>query len=129
MAKKIENIPLPKENFLAGYSPLTPHFADDEEPSPNGSASKFRTTLNAKEYAEIFLKAPDSAKKDRAVYVCDRHHKYLKAMARWLRDENGERMTVSGLLSNILEHHFNTHGKTIRALIERRRTELPDLLK
>lgn len=31
MAKKIEEVPLPKEGYLHGYKPITPHFADDDE--------------------------------------------------------------------------------------------------
>lgn len=31
MAKKIAEVPIPKENFLHGYKPITPKFAEDDE--------------------------------------------------------------------------------------------------
>ena len=103
MAKKIENIPLPKENFLAGYKPIVPHFADDDEPSSTESEKAPELTRDEKAYSDLFLKAPDSSKRTRVVYVSNEHLDCLEEMARFLKDEYGTAITLavlSGTSSN-----------------------------
>ena len=80
MAKKIENIPLPKENFLTGYKPIVPHFADDE-PSSTEIDKAPKLTRDEKAYSDLFLKAPDSSKRTRVVYVSN---SISTASKRWL---------------------------------------------
>lgn len=128
MAKKIENIPLPKENFLAGYKPIVPHFADDE-PSSTEIDKAPKLTRDEKAYSDLFLKAPDSSKRTRVVYVSNEHLDCLKEMARFLKDEYGTEVTISGVVWNLLEHHFNTYGKTIGSLIDKNRPQMPDRFK
>lgn len=128
MAKKIENIPLPKESFLAGYKPIVPHFADDE-PLSTESDKAPKLTRDEKAYSDLFLKAPDSSKRTRVVYVSNEHLDCLKEMARFLKDEYGTDITLSGLVWNLLEHHFNTYGKTIGSLIDKNRPQMPARFK
>lgn len=128
MAKKIENIPLPKENFLAGYKPIVPHFADDE-PSSTESDKAPKLARDEKAYSDLFLKAPDSSKRTRVVYVSNEHLDCLKEMARFLKDEYGTGITLSGIVWNLLEYHFNTYGKTIGSLIDKNRPQMPDRFK
>lgn len=129
MAKKIENIPLPKENSLAGYKPIVPHFAADDEPSSTESDKAPKLTRDEKAYSDLFLKAPDSSKRTRVVYVSDEHLDCLKEMTRVLKDEYGNDITLSGVVWNLLEHHFNTYGKTIGSLIDKNRPQMPDRFK
>lgn len=129
MAKKIENIPLSKENFLAGYKPIVPHFADDDEPSSTESEKSPELTRDEKAYSGLFLKAPDSSKRTRVVYVSNEHLDCLKEMTRFLKDEYGTGITLSGIVWNLLEHHFNTYGKTIGSLIGKNRPQMPDRFK
>ena len=129
MAKKIETIPLPKDNFLAGYKPIVPHFADDDESSADENISTPKLAIDEKEYADIFLKAPDSSKRVRVVYVSAEHLECLKTIARFLKNEYGTAITVSALVANILEHHFRTYGKIIGTLIDKSRPTMPDRFK
>ncbi len=128
MAKKIENIPLPKGNFLAGHKPTVPHFADDE-PSLTESDKAPKLTRDEKAYSDLFLKSPDSSKRTRVVYVSNEHLDCLKEMARFLKDEYGTGVTISGVVWNLLEHHFNTYGKTIGSLIDKNRPQMPGRFK
>lgn len=129
MAKKIENTPPPKGNFLAGYKPIVPHFADDDEPSSSESDKVPELTRDEKAYSDLFLKAPDSSKRTRVVYVSNEHLDCLKEMVRFLKDEYGTDITLSGLVWNLLEHHFNTYGKTIGSLIDKNKPQMPERFK
>lgn len=86
-------------------------------------------TRDEKAYSDLFLKAPDSSKRTRVVYVSNEHLDCLKEMARFLKDEYGTGITLSGIVWNLLEYHFNTYGKTIGSLIDKNRPQMPDRFK
>ena len=106
-----------------------PHFADDDEPSSTESEKAPELTRDEKAYSDLFLKAPDSSKGHESCTFQNEHLDCLKEMARFLKDEYGTAITLSGLVWNLLEHHFNTYGKTIGSLIDKNRPQMPDRFK
>ena len=118
----------PSTKWQRKWKTTVPHFADDE-PSLTESDKAPKLTRDEKAYSDLFLKSPDSSKRTRVVYVSNEHLDCLKEMARFLKDEYGTGVTISGVVWNLLEHHFNTYGKTIGSLIDKNRPQMPGRFK
>lgn len=124
MAKKIQEVPLPRENFLAGYKPITPKFAEDDEPAyssptpPTPKTEVSEKTLG--EYRRVYLASTSRQEsKTEKVYISRRHFDYLKAIADNLKSDEESRLTMSGFIWNMIEDHINRHGKTLAELVNR----------
>lgn len=133
MAKKIEEIPLPREGYLHGYKPITPRFADDEEdekqkteqPAPRTSetqktpVSKKQQTDGAEsDFETLFIKPTSKEQKIRKICISIRHYNMLNTLVERL-STNEEPLTMVGYLWNVLENHFVNYGKTIKGLIDK----------
>ena len=133
MAKKIEEVPLPKEGYLHGYKPITPHFADDDEdekqkteqPAPPASVAqpsptpKKKATSGAEsDYESLFITPISKEQKIRKICISVRHYNMLNALVERLGTD-GNPLTMVGYLWNVLENHFAVYGKTIKGLIDK----------
>lgn len=133
MAKKIEEVPIPREGYLHGYKPITPHFADDEEDekvkteksAPRASESQ-QTSVSNKNQADgaeadfeaLFIKPTSKEQKIRKICISIRHYNMLNTLVERL-GTNDEPLTMVGYLWNVLENHFASYGKTIKGLIDK----------
>lgn len=136
MAKKIAKVPL-GEDFLAGYKPVTPDFADipmdsdvapdpmpgpkgvDEEPmapKPEDTPHKSRTISNS--FADTFLRGGTDEKKIEKVYLTNDHLIRLREIVQAITSKTGKNMTIGNYVWIILEHHFSTYRKDIAGLID-----------
>ena len=133
MAKKIEEIPLPREGYLHGYKPITPRFADDEEdekpkseqPAPSASVTqpspvskKMQTNGAESDFENLFIKPTSKEQKIRKICISVRHYNMLNTLVERL-STNDEPLTMVGYLWNVLENHFANYGKTIKGLIDK----------
>lgn len=133
MAKKIEEIPLPREGYLHGYKPITPRFADDEEDEkqkteqPVPRTSETQKTLASKkqqtdgvesDFESLFIKPTSKEQKIRKICISVRHYNMLNTLVERL-STNDEPLTMVGYLWNVLENHFVNYGKTIKGLIDK----------
>lgn len=132
MAKKIQEVDLPKDNYLGGYKPITPNFApaeaDDKVSSDEGNANQ-REGLSKEEadYSAIFLKPAIPSRRERRVGISDKHYRMLYNLTERLKsDENP--ITMVSYLSTVMEEHFKKYGKTIKELINKapQRTEFDE---
>lgn len=133
MAKKIEEVPLPREGYLHGYRPITPHFADDEEdekqkseqPAPctpekqkSPVLKKNQTDGVESDFESLFIKPTSKEQKIRKICISVRHYNMLNTLVERL-STNDEPLTMVGYLWNVLENHFVNYGKTIKGLIDK----------
>lgn len=128
MAKKIEEVPIPKDNFLGGYKPIVPNFAPDEvasdakvdKPPATTSSTKQKKAGNSDSsyYEDTFLCAAGPGRKEIKLGVSDRHFKLLDSLVERLSTPERPLSKVS-YLWNVLENHFATYGKTIKELIDK----------
>ncbi|WP_289744431.1 DUF3408 domain-containing protein [uncultured Duncaniella sp.] len=147
MAKKIAKVPL-GEDFLAGYKPVTPDFADipmdndvapEPVPGPKGveddfsekpsepSAPKIRPFSDS--FVDTFLKGGTDEKKNEKVYLTLDHLICLREIVQAIRSKTGKNMTIGNYVWNILEHHFSTYQKDIAGLIDQRKHKSLDRFK
>lgn len=132
MAKKIEEVPIPREGYLHGYKPLTPHFADDddekpktEQQAPSASVTqptpmpkKKQTNGAESDFESLFIKPTSKEQKIRKICISVRHYNMLNTLVERL-GTNDEPLTMVGYLWNVLENHFANYGKTIKELIDK----------
>lgn len=147
MAKKISKVPL-GEDFLAGYKPVTPDFADipmdnDVAPEPisgpkgveedtpgekpKASAQKIQSFPDS--FVDAFLRGGTDDKKTEKVYLTIDHHICLREIVQAIRSKTGKNMTIGNYVWNILEHHFSTYRKDIAGLIDQRKQKSLDRFK
>lgn len=133
MAKKIAEVPLPREGYLHGYRPITPNFADDEvdekqkseQPAPC-TPEKQKTPVSKKnqtdgiesDFESLFIKPTSKEQKIRKICISVRHYNMLNTLVERL-STNDEPLTMVGYLWNVLENHFVNYGKTIKGLIDK----------
>lgn len=133
MAKKIEEVPIPREGYLHGYKPLTPHFADDEDdekpkteqPAPSAMVTQPTPTPKKKQtngaesdFESLFIKPTSKEQKIRKICISVRHYNMLNTLVERLSTSD-EPLTMVGYLWNVLENHFANYGKTIKELIDK----------
>jgi len=147
MAKKISKVPL-GEDFLAGYKPVTPDFADipmDNDvapelvPGPKGvdevsKAEKPKTSTQKTQpfpdsFVDTFLRGGTDDKKTEKVYLTIDHLICLREIVQAIRSKTGKNMTIGNYVWNILEHHFSTYRKDIAGLIDQRKQKSLDRFK
>lgn len=147
MAKKISKVPL-GEDFLAGYKPVTPDFADipmdndvapEPVPGPNGieedtSADKPKSSAPKMQpfpesFVDTFLRGGTDDKKPEKVYLTIDHLICLREIVQAIRSKTGKNMTIGNYVWNILEHHFSTYRKDIAGLIDQRKQKSLDRFK
>lgn len=147
MAKKISKVPL-GEDFLAGYKPVTPDFADipmdndvapEPVPSPKGveedtPADKpklFTPKMQPfpESFVDTFLRGGTDDKKPEKVYLTIDHLICLREIVQAIRSKTGKNMTIGNYVWNILEHHFSTYRKDIAGLIDQRKQKSLDRFK
>lgn len=147
MAKKISKVPL-GEDFLAGYKPVTPDFADipmdnDVAPEPvPGPKGVGEDTLAEKQklstpktqpipdsFVDAFLRGGTDDKKTEKVYLTIDHLICLREIVQAIRSKTGKNMTIGNYVWNILEHHFSTYRKDIAGLIDQRKQKSLDRFK
>lgn len=132
MAKKIAEVPIPKENFLHGYKPITPKFAEDDEedvkedtpaeekPVEQKPSEKKVTPQQSSEeevYRETYFAQAPSEGKYCKIGVSQEHFELIGDIVKNLSP--GGTMTKADLLWNILENHFKTYGNTIREMFNK----------
>lgn len=132
MAKKIAEVPIPKENFLHGYKPITPKFAEDDEedvkedtpaeekPVEQKPSEKKVTPKQSSEeevYRETYFAQAPSEGKYCKIGVSQEHFELIGDIVKNLSP--GGTMTKADLLWNILENHFKTYGNTIREMFNK----------
>ena len=135
MAKKIAEVPLPRDNFLQGYKPITPKFAPDDEdevkedaplvgpePKPTGQNTvekkkqpQASESSLEKEYLEKFFAQAPSAGKYCKIGLSSDHFELIDAIVKDLSPG----MTKADYIWNVLENHFKTYGKVIRELFNK----------
>lgn len=126
MAKKIAEVPLPKENFLHGYKPITPNFSDEdevyaviqEEKPKDDAKTKPSPIGKEKEYISKFLKPAANTKKDNKVGLTLKHYELLSAIVGQLSTPTNK-ISRSDYLWNVLQEHFKTYGDVIWELIRK----------
>lgn len=126
MAKKIAEVPLPKENFLHGYKPITPNFSDEDEvdvvtqddKQKEGTTAKPMPIGKEKEYISKFLKPAANTKKDNKVGLTVKHYELLSAIVSQLSTPSNK-ISRSDYLWNVLQEHFKTYGDVIWELIRK----------
>ncbi len=133
MAKKIEEVPIPREGYLHGYKPITPHFAEDDEDekpkvkqaAPSASltqpapvSSKMQPNDAEYNFESLFIKPTSKEQKIRKICISVRHYNMLNTLVERL-STNDEPLTMVGYLWNVLENHFANYGKTIKGLIDK----------
>lgn len=147
MAKKISKVPL-GEDFLAGYKPVTPDFADipmdnDVAPEPvsgpkgveeDTSADKPKSSTPKMQpfpesFVDTFLRGGTDDKKPEKVYLTIDHLICLREIVQTIRSKTGKNMTIGNYVWNILEHHFSTYRKDIAGLIDQRKQKSLDRFK
>ncbi len=147
MAKKISKVPL-GEDFLAGYKPVTPDFADipmdnDVAPEPmtgpkgvdEGSTAEKPKASTQKlqpfpdSFVDTFLRGGTDDKKTEKVYLTIDHLICLREIVQAIRSKTGKNMTIGNYVWNILEHHFSTYRKDIAGLIDQRKHKSLDRFK
>lgn len=147
MAKKISKVPL-GEDFLAGYKPVTPDFADipmdnDVAPEPvsgpkgveeDTSADKPKSSTPKMQpfpesFVDTFLRGGTNDKKPEKVYLTIDHLICLREIVQAIRSKTGKNMTIGNYVWNILEHHFSTYRKDIAGLIDQRKQKSLDRFK
>lgn len=147
MAKKISKVPL-GEDFLAGYKPVTPDFADipmdndvapEPMPGPKGvdeatpaemsksSTQKIHSFPDS--FVDAFLRGGTDDKKTEKVYLTIDHLICLREIVQSIRSKTGKNMTIGNYVWNILEHHFSTYRKDIAGLIDQRKQKSLDRFK
>ena len=147
MAKKISKVPL-GEDFLAGYKPVTPDFADipmdndvapEPVPGPKGveedtpgekpkaSAQKIQSFPDS--FVDTFLRGGTDDKKTEKVYLTIDHLICLREIVQAIRSKTGKNMTIGNYVWNILEHHFSTYRKDIAGPIDQRKQKSLDRFK
>lgn len=147
MAKKISKVPL-GEDFLAGYKPVTPDFADipmdndvapEPVPGPKGveedtpaekpkaSAQKIQSFPDS--FVDTFLRGGTDDKKTEKVYLTIDHLICLREIVQAISSKTGKNMTIGNYVWNILEHHFSTYQKDIAGLIDQRKQKSLDRFK
>lgn len=139
MAKKISKVPL-GEDFLAGYKPVTPDFANipmdndvapEPVPGPKGvdevsTAEKPKASTQKLQplpdsFVDTFLRGGTDDKKTEKVYLTIDHLICLREIVQAIRSKTGKNMTIGNYVWNILEHHFSTYRKDIAGLIDQRK--------
>lgn len=137
MAKKIAEVPLPRDNFLQGYKPITPKFAPDdedevkdevkEEAAPVEATPTEQNTMEKKrqpqasesslerEYLEKFFAQAPSAGKYCKIGLSSDHFELIDAIVKDLSPGT----TKADYIWNVLENHFKTYGKVIRELFNK----------
>lgn len=147
MAKKISKVPL-GEDFLAGYKPVTPDFADipmdndvapEPMPGPKGAEEDIlaemsksptqKTQSFSGSFVETFLRGGTDEKKNEKVYLTLDHLICLREIVQAIRSKTGKNMTIGNYVWNILEHHFSTYQKDIAGLIDQRKHNSLDRFK
>lgn len=147
MAKKISKVPL-GEDFLAGYKPVTPDFADipmdndvapEPLPGPKGvdegsMAEKPKASTHSMQpfpdsFVNAFLRGGTDDKKTEKVYLTIDHLICLREIVQAIRSKTGKNMTIGNYEWNILEHHFSTYRKDIAGLIDQRKQKSLDRFK
>lgn len=147
MAKKISKVPL-GEDFLAGYKPVTPDFADipmdnDVAPEPVvgpkgvdevSTAEKPKASTQNMQpfpdsFVDTFLRGGTDDKKTEKVYLTIDHLICLREIVQAIRSKTGKNMTIGNYVWNILEHHFSTYRKDIAGLIDQRKQKSLDRFK
>lgn len=132
MAKKIEEVPIPKDNFLGGYKPIVPNFATEEETSDDSKTEKPpvpdtpvknrqkdpKDSNSVSYYEETFLCPAGPGRKVIKLGVSDKHYKLLDSLVERLGSDERPISKVS-YLWNVLENHFATYGKKIKELIDK----------
>lgn len=133
MAKKIAEVPLPRDNFLQGYKPITPKFAPDDEeevkeetapveakPTEQNPVDKNKSTRAPdsdleKEYLDKFFAQAPSAGKYCKIGLSSDHFELIDAIVKDLSPG----MNKADYIWNVLENHFKTYGKVIRELFNK----------
>lgn len=133
MAKKIAEVPLPKDNFLQGYKPITPKFAPDDDdeakeeeasaegkppeqnPAEKKKSSKPTDSNLEQEYLEKFFAQAPSAGKYCKIGLSNDHFELIDAIVKDLSPG----MNKADYIWNVLENHFKTYGKVIRELFNK----------
>lgn len=133
MAKKIAEVPLPRDNFLQGYKPITPKFAPDDEeevkvdatpaevkPTEQTPVEKTKSAQTSvseleKEYLEKFFAQAPSAGKYCKIGLSSDHFELIDAIVKDLSPG----MNKADYIWNVLENHFKTYGKVIRELFNK----------
>lgn len=147
MAKKISKVPL-GEDFLAGYKPVTPDFADIpmdndvapepvpgpkgvEEDTPSDKPKLFTPKMQPfpESFVDTFLRGGTDDKKPEKVYLTIDHLICLREIVQAIRSKTGKNMTIGNYVWNILEHHFSTYRKDIAGLIDQRKQKSLDRFK
>lgn len=147
MAKKISKVPL-GEDFLAGYKPVTPDFADIpmdndvapepvpgpkgvEEDTPADKPKLFTPKMQPfpESFVDTFLRGGTDDKKPEKVYLTNDHLICLREIVQAIRSKTGKNMTIGNYVWNILEHHFSTYRKDIAGLIDQRKQKSLDRFK
>lgn len=147
MAKKISKVPL-GEDFLAGYKPVTPDFADipmdnDVAPEPVAGPKGVDEVSTAEKpkastqnmqpfpdsFVDTFLRGGTDDKKTEKVYLTIDHLICLREIVQAIRSKTGKNMTIGNYVWNILEHHFSTYRKDIAGLIDQRKQKSLDRFK
>jgi len=147
MAKKISKVPL-GEDFLAGYKPVTPDFADIpmdndvapepvpgpkgvEEDTPADKPKLFTPKMQPfpESFVYTFLRGGTDDKKPEKVYLTIDHLICLREIVQAIRSKTGKNMTIGNYVWNILEHHFSTYRKDIAGLIDQRKQKSLDRFK
>lgn len=132
MAKKVAKIPL-GDDFLAGYKPVTPDFADipmdndvAPDPLPQSNRENVETHKSASissftksSFDEIFMSGGTSERKSEKVYLTSEHLICLKEIVQAIQSSTGKPMTIGNYMWNIIEHHFSTYKKDIAGLLDR----------
>lgn len=132
MPKKVQEVDLPKDNYLGGYKPITPNFAPSEtedKVNPGEANVSPRKDLSKEEsdYATLFLRPAIPSRRERRVGISDKHYRMLYNLTERLKtDENP--ISMVSYLSIVLEEHFKKYGKTIKELINKapQRTEFDE---
>lgn len=137
MAKKIAEVPLPRDNFLQGYKPITPKFAPDDEDEAKEEVKEKTTLVESKpteqtlvekkksvqtlvsdlekEYLEKFFAQAPSAGKYCKIGLSSDHFELIDAIVKDLSPG----MNKADYIWNVLENHFKTYGKVIRELFNK----------
>lgn len=147
MAKKISKVPL-GEDFLAGYKPVTPDFADipmdndvapEPVPGPKGVEEDTPSEMPKSStqmmqpfpdsFVDTFLRGGTDDKKIEKVYLTIDHLICLREVVQAIRSKTGKNMTIGNYVWNILEHHFSTYREDIAGLIDQRKQKSLDRFK
>lgn len=86
-----------------------------EEPKTKESAKRRKGQTNAIDYEAVFL-ARNELSNRQGLYIDRDNYEVLQTLVRAIRSE---RLSVSGLVDNIISHHIELHGDEINRIFEK----------